>query len=247
MPLTPISWCAPLVTLSEISSSSTGSGRKKLVEDPLYCQNNLAENNIYMCSYLDQFPDHIASLVDHVRRDRDSPGPLPEELKQDSRLAELWMGSAESKVENYFKSEVFPDPGLSGNLQSSDRLLMSRHVVLDVGSKVKVSTLMPDLLYGYNPLGAFTDGHQAQFRSMGNEMVANSNGLVYPFFVIEFKADGPSGSGSLWVATNKCLKGSTSCVNIAERLNQQLRGRKSDRIQPIDSAAFSIAMRGTEA
>jgi hypothetical protein len=66
--------------------------------------------------------------------------------------------------------------------------------------------------------------------------------LIYPFFVIEFKGDGP-----LWVATNQCLGGSASCVNVAERLNCQLRHCKSDKIRPIDSAAFSIAMNGTEA
>ena len=73
MPPTPASSYAPSVAPSEISGSSTGSGRKKLVEDPLYCQNNLAENNIYMRSYLDQFPDHITSLVDQLRKNRDSP------------------------------------------------------------------------------------------------------------------------------------------------------------------------------
>jgi hypothetical protein len=82
---------------------------------------------------------------------------------------------------------------------------------------------------------------------MENEMVANNQDLIYPFFVIEFKADGPGGSGSLWVATNQCLGGSASCVNIAERLNRQLRQCNNDRLQPIDSTAFSIAMSGTEA
>ena len=101
-----------------------------------------------MRSYLDQFPNHIASLTDHVSKDHDSPGPSPEELEQDLRLAELWMGCVENKVENYFKDEIFPDPELSGNLQSSERLLMSRLAVPDVESKVRVSTLVPDLLYG---------------------------------------------------------------------------------------------------
>jgi hypothetical protein len=32
---------------------------------------------------------------------------------------------------------------------------------------------------------------------MGTEIVANTQGLVYLFFVIEFKADSPGGSGSL--------------------------------------------------
>jgi hypothetical protein len=82
---------------------------------------------------------------------------------------------------------------------------------------------------------------------MGNGMVANSQDLIYPFFVIEFKADGPSGDCSLWVATNQCLGGSASCVNIAERLNRQLRQCESKEILPINSAAFSVAMSGTEA
>ena len=78
-------------------------------------------------------------------------------------------------------------------------------------------------------------------------MIANSQSLSYPFFVIELKADGPSGAGSLWVATNQSLGASASCVNIAERLNRQLRRCKSDKVQPIDSTAFSIAMNATEA
>jgi len=71
--------------------------------------------------------------------------------------------------------------------------------------------------------------------------------LIYPFFVIEFKADGPGGSGSMWVATNQCLGGSASCVNIAECLNRQLRQCENKKVQPMGSAAFSIAMNGTEA
>jgi hypothetical protein len=82
---------------------------------------------------------------------------------------------------------------------------------------------------------------------MGNEIVANTEGLVYPFFVIEFNADGPGWSGSMWVATNQCLGGSASCVSIAERLNRQLRECKNEEVKSIDSTAFSIAMNGTEA
>ena len=66
---------------------------------------------------------------------------------------------------------------------------------------------------------------------------------MYPFFVIEFKGNG----GDLWVAINQCLGGSASCVNIAERLNRQLKACKSSKVKPIDSTAFSIAMNGTEA
>ncbi|RDL33272.1 uncharacterized protein BP5553_08711 [Venustampulla echinocandica] len=221
------SWYGPLVAPSDISGASTSSSRKSLVEDPSYRDMNLTANHIYIRPSYEQLPEHITSLVDQVRRNRDSPGPSLKQVLQDTRLAELEMGTAESKVE-------------------SDRLPMAKHAVPDFGSKLKVSTPVPDLLYGYSRTGAFHQ-QQAQFPSMGNEMVASSNGLVYPFFVIEFNADGPSGSGSLWVATNQCLGGSASCINIAERLNRQLRQYKNKTVQPIESTAFSIAMNGTEA
>ncbi len=241
-----VSGYGPSVAPSDISGASAGSSRKSLVEDPYYRDNNLAENNIYMRSFYDEFPVDIAGLVDHVRKDRDSPGLSPDQVKQNTRLERLEMGTGEPDVERYFHAHVFPDPEPTDILQRTDRNPMAKHAVPDFGSKLKVSTPVPDMLYGYNRLGAFPQ-QQAQLRSIGNEMVANTQGLVYPFFVIEFKADGPGGSGSMWVATNQCLGGSASCVNIAERLNRQLRQCKNKKVRPIDSAAFSIAMNGTEA
>jgi hypothetical protein len=117
---------------------------------------------------------------------------------------------------------------------------MFKHAVPDPGSKLKVSTPVPDMLYAYTD-GAFAQ-QQTQLMSMGTSMMANNLGLIYPFFVIEFKGDGP-----LWVATNQCAGGSASSVNIAERLNWQLRKCNNDKVRLIDSAAFSVAMNGTEA
>lgn len=238
----PVSSYAKSVTPSDIS----GSSRKSLVENPYYRDNNLAENNIYMRNFYEELPEDIAGLVDHVRKDRDSPGLSSDQLRQNTRLYDLEMGTAESAVENYFKANVFPDPERLDSLKRIDKNPMAKHVVPDVGSKLKVGTPVPVMLYGYNRLGAFPQ-QQAQLRSMGNEMVANTQGLVYPFFIIEFTADGPGGSGSMWAATNRCLGGSASCINIAERLNHQLRQCKNKNVRHIDSAAFSIAMNGTEA
>lgn len=234
----------PLDAASSAGGSDRSSG-KSLVENPLYRVANLASNNIYMRSRREEFPEHISSLVDHVGRDRASPGPSAADVWQDEDLEALEMGAPECDVQTYFQAEIFPRS--AGSLKRSDRLTMVKGAVPDVGSNLKLSTPVPDILYGYNRVGAFTEGQQAQFNSMRNEMTANSQNLIYPFCVIEFEADGSSGAGGLWVATNQCLGGSTSCVNIAERLNRQLRRCNSDKVQPIDSAAFSIAMNGTEA
>lgn len=230
------------------NTAYTGSNRKRLVEDPYYRVHNLAENNIYMRDFHDEFPEDIARLVDEVRMDRNSPGPSPDHVRQDRSLAILEMGTGEPAVENYFKANIFPDPELFDILKRIDKNPMAKQVVPDVGSDLKVSTPAPDILYGYNRLRAFTHRQQDQLRFMRNETVTSSQDLIYPFFVIEFKADGPgASSGSLWEATNQCLGGSASCVNITERLNRQLRQCKSNEVQPINSAAFSIAMSGTEA
>ncbi|KAI5861294.1 hypothetical protein GGS23DRAFT_598461 [Durotheca rogersii] len=228
------------------SGASSRSYSRSLVEDQLYRDVNLPANNIYMRSSREQFPEHIATLIDDVRRDRTSPGPSREEVWEDTALERLSLGASEPQVENYFRREIFPDPGPSDPLERADRLPMSRHAVPNTGSQLKVSNPVPDMLYGYNLHNAFPQ-QQGQLASMGSEMVANSQNLIYPFFVIEFKGDGPSGGGTIWVATNQCLGGSSSCVNIAERLNRQLKQCKSSEVSTINSAAFSIAIRGTEA
>ncbi|KAK4196192.1 hypothetical protein QBC40DRAFT_287797 [Triangularia verruculosa] len=232
----------------DISNTTPSSGRSRsLVEDLIYRDANLAENHIYMRSLGEQFPDHITGLLDDVRKDRNSPGPSLDQVSQDAALNELWMGAGDSDVEQYFRTNVFPYPTPSDGLKRCDRQPMARHTVPNIGAKLKISNPVPDMLYGYPRNGAFTRPQQAQFNSMGNIMVANSQNLIYPFFAIEFKGDGPSGGGTMWVATNQCLGASVSCVNTAERLNHQLRNCGSDVIEPVDSAAFSIAMSGTEA
>ena len=123
---------------------------------------------------------------------------------------------------------------------------MAKQLVPNIGSKLKVGAPRPGTLYGYNVVGAMPQ-QQAQLCSMGTEMIANTDGLIYPLFVIQYKADDPGGSGNMWVATNQCLRGSATCVNIAERLNRRLRQCKNEKVWPIDSTAFRIAMNSTEA
>ncbi|KAH8205658.1 hypothetical protein TruAng_000152 [Truncatella angustata] len=234
---------------SDFTAATPGSGRssgRSLVEDPLYRDINLAANNIYLRHSCDPLPENIADLVARVHRARDSPGPSSDDLKHNRDLYDLSMGTSEPEVEKYFHTHVFPDPKSFETLKRSDRQPMAKHTVPNTGSKYKVSTPVPDTLYGYNRQNAFPQ-QQGQLLSMGSEMVANNQGLIYPFFAIEFKGDGPSGSGSLWVATNQCLGASASCLKIAQRLNHLLRDCQGGSVQSIGNAAFGIAMSGTEA
>lgn len=236
---------APSIAPSDNTGATPGSSRssRALVEDPLYRNLNLAANGIYMRPPYDQFPEHVSSLVDQVRQSRDSPGPTLDQVRHDAELHQLEMeGLDEPAVERYFSNSILPYPNPGDDLRRSDRQPMSRHAVPNAGPQFRVSNPTPDMLYGYSRHHAFP-GQQTQLISLGTEPVANSQDLMYPFFVIEFKGNG----GDLWVATNECLGGSASCVNIAERLNRQLKACKNSRVKLIDSTAFSIAMNGTEA
>lgn len=227
-------------SLAPSDASSERASKKSLVEESFYRTRNLISNHIYLRGPNEDLPQDIAKLVQDVSKDRDSPGPSSDQLKDDEELHELENGVGEPAVENYFKDNLFPKPKLSCELSRTDRQPMFKHAVPDSGSKLKVSTPVPDMLYGYTD-GAFAQ-QQTQLMSMGTSIMANNLGLIYPFFVIEFKGDGP-----LWVATNQCAGGSASSVNIAERLNWQLRKCNNDQVRLIDSAAFSVAMNGTEA
>ncbi|KAL7919213.1 hypothetical protein ACQKWADRAFT_302048 [Trichoderma austrokoningii] len=233
-----------LVAHSDVSGSTPGSSRRSLLEGPFYRRLNLAANNIYMRPLHDQFPKDIDDIVRLVQQDRDSPVPSLEDVRQNIDLNELFMGAGEPIVEEYFRHNIFPNFTASESLDRAYKQPMVEQSVPQTTSQNKVSTPVPDMLYGYNPGSAFPN-QQAQLLTMGTEPIANTEGLLYPFFVIEFTGDGPGGAGSLWLATNQCLGGSASCVNIAERLNTQLRRCNSDNL--INSAAFSIAMNGTEA
>ncbi len=233
-------------------TSSSGSSESNLIEDPMYREVNLASNNIYLRSSREPCPEHIAELINHVRHDRGSPPPTFDQVWQDRTLEWLATGAGEPGVERAFQNRIFPscEPGSNAGveiLSRADRLPMAKQVVPNARSVFKVSSPVPDMLYGYSRTGAFARAQQGQINSMGRTLVANGQNLICPFFAVEFIGDGPSGNGSLWVATNECIGDSVTCVNIVELLNHDLARIRSDDVKPINSAAFSIAMSGTEA
>ncbi|KAJ8125690.1 hypothetical protein O1611_g7947 [Lasiodiplodia mahajangana] len=233
------------VSVGKGSDISGRSSAKSLVEDVFYRSRNLAVNGIYLRNVDEGFPGNVARLVRHVGGERSSPGPPLDRVCHDAELHRLENGAEESDVEEYFRTHLYPYPKSTESLKRSDKQPMFRHIVPGSRSNPRVSNPIPDMLYGYTN-EAFPQ-QQTQLISMGTEMSANNQGLLYPFFTIEFKGDGPGGTGSLWVATNQCLGSSASCINVAERLNRRLKYCKSDKIQPINNVVFSVAMNGTEA
>jgi hypothetical protein len=89
-----------------------------------------------------------------------TPGPSSE---HDADLHQPEKGAGESAVENYFKASIFPNPKLLDSLQRIDRNPMAKHGVLDVGSKLKVGNLVPNMLYECNRLEHLRAGSKLNF------------------------------------------------------------------------------------
>ncbi|KAM0346695.1 hypothetical protein ACHAPU_005408 [Fusarium lateritium] len=218
-----------------------------LVENPRYKDMNLAQNNIFIRDARTQLPSHISALVRSLTPDRVSTLPPPEEVEDNNDLFAMEIEASEAKVDNFFRTYITPISSQDDVIWRSDRVFVCKDAMPPTLPSFKLSTPVPDMLYGYNHFNAFDLEHRNEIATTGNAAFANNEGLMYPFFAVEFKGDGPSSRGSLWVATNQCLGMSTACVNIAEKLNERLGKCEFVPIRQINSASFSIVMNGTEA
>ncbi|KAM0209713.1 hypothetical protein ACHAQD_011054 [Fusarium lateritium] len=206
-----------------------------LVENPRYRDTNLSLNKISLVDSRREFPCQISTLVKSLTPDRVSTPPLPKNAQDNDDLLAMELEASEAKVENFFRDHVVPRSSQSDILWRSDSIMMSKDIVVSKMPKFKISTPIPDMLYGYNRSNAFNPEQQDWIATTGSSACANNEGLLYPFFAVEFKGDGPSSRGSLWVATNQCLGVSTACINIIERLNEKLRNCKHLPIQQVNS------------
>ncbi|RDA95002.1 hypothetical protein CP533_0135 [Ophiocordyceps camponoti-saundersi (nom. inval.)] len=231
----------PLAMTSSRQSSS-------LVQKPRYRNLNLELNGIFFLRQFEPLPEHVQNLVDCLGRDQQSPGPSQEELNRDIRLWELQTGAREADVEDYFRQSFHTLARDETIIWRTDRLPMWLHTVPAIRPQHRISKPVPDMLYGYQHSYSLSP-QQKLYCSSNPEAdgIANNADLAFPFLVIEFKADGPSGTGSLWQATNQCLGAASSCVNVIDRLNYQLEKCGKQNVRRVNTSVFSIAMSGTEA
>ncbi|TQS33432.1 hypothetical protein Golomagni_06224 [Golovinomyces magnicellulatus] len=183
--------------------------------------------------------------MDRVRRKRDSPEPTLQGMQ--TELAALQEGAEELKVSDHFTYEIASSHRKSTQVSNNRSLTMHRQHMpssntANIPLDQRLSQPVPDLLYGY------PDKAMSQYYMHTPNLIANTQGLILPFFAIEFKAEGPSSNGNLWVAENQAMGASVACVRIAENLNRRLEECANLReVQKIDTSAFSIAMSGSEA
>ncbi|KAK0748559.1 hypothetical protein B0T21DRAFT_344204 [Apiosordaria backusii] len=234
---------------TQVRTEDFASSTNASVRHPSYRERNLQPNGICIRYGRTRLPDYISSHVEGLRAERDSPSPSAEQIDGYlDELSELAEGCTEADVERVFQNAVFPEPldpayGRPAGLDRAQSSLMSSHLIPNnLESRSRVSRPKPDLLYGYSSKpqhGAFT---QRQFLAQDDLHPQNARfadattqGLRFPFFAIEFKAD-----GDLWIAANQCAGASSACVNAVDRLNTLL--QESGSKQRVDNFSYSIAM-----
>lgn len=245
----PNDWAFSMPSSTGIPSRTLGDGSNitgadvpaKNVEQPDYEEVHLAGNGIH---FSQSNPGRIDDLVKTMGQARNSPGPSEDQVLGDEDLQNLKTARLEALVEEYFLYHFFPTFQSPNPLYRIPRTGMHRHhVPKRKGYKHHACVPKPDVLFGYRKGSAFPQ-QEDPVRIMSGEMSANSGGLLYPFLVVELKGD----QGSWIGATNQCMGGSATCVNMAENLNRRLKQCTSAAtVDPIDSAVFSIAIRCAEA
>ncbi|KAM6518703.1 hypothetical protein FSOLCH5_007464 [Fusarium solani] len=185
---------ARIGTPSGVSTSGGKTG--SLVENPLYEDLNLAANNIYYRDRREPLPQHVANLVQRVQWERTSPTPSISDILADDGLAALERGAGEPTVEQYFQNNLVPQPPRNDPLRRSDKAPFQKHAVPNTGTQYRVSNPTPDVTSGYN-LSAFNTAQKMQLGKTPNMSAMNNEGMCFPFFILEFKGDGPSSNGSL--------------------------------------------------
>ncbi|KAH7475481.1 hypothetical protein FOMA001_g11406 [Fusarium oxysporum f. sp. matthiolae] len=154
---------------------------------------NLALNNILLLDSRTELPPHISTLVESLKKVRSSPEPIPQD---NDDLYDMEAGASEAKVEDFVRNNVIPLSSGIDKIKRSDRVFVGRAIIPITNPYARISVPVPDLLYGYR-LSAFEQDQRMQIATCGNFAFANSEGLTFPFFAVEFKGDGPSSKGSL--------------------------------------------------
>lgn len=86
--------------------------------------------------------------------------PPPEDAEDNNGLLAMELEASEAKVENFFRENVVPRSSQDDILWRSDRIIMSKDTVVSKMPKFKISTPIPDMLYGYNRSNAFEQEQQ---------------------------------------------------------------------------------------
>ncbi|CAI6089945.1 unnamed protein product [Clonostachys chloroleuca] len=211
--------------IDQRSAISSKTSYQALVQRPGY-RNTLLKNGIRAVRSEEELPDHISKLLERI---------LPEEPFQVCDLDQVKYHRLRNMAIEGTKEEDV------GELLSFESLSTVTRNRLDLKRGVSIVGEIAHYHLGYE-LSAFPIENLDVLDQL------DSSEIKFPFLEIEYKGDGSNSWGGLWVATNQCLGGTATFLNILDQFKTQLNQRslktQSEVLEPI---VFSVVTNGTEA
>lgn len=220
----------------------------------------LFDNHIYIRHPANPLPSTVAMSVEQmVCAEPNTCALLPDQVASAIyELDDLGLDCCESQVTSCLSNCIFPLPkkiavyGPATGLCATTGVPMARHLVppQQLAASFPVSRPRPDLLYGYphDSISStelkwlFTETQRIALSHLHPQLPLYADagdGLLFPFFAIEFKAATGTG-GNLWIATNQCAGASAACLQAVDRLNAVLGEHGCEERVP--NLCYSIAV-----
>ncbi|CAG9945351.1 unnamed protein product [Clonostachys rosea f. rosea IK726] len=207
------------------------------VRDRAY-RERLQSNGITMLDAYKNPPKHIQDTLKNM---------LPAEsvtitgdLDTAENRAMAISGVDEDLVKHLFQSLIRDRIDRSRLKFVGNKMLDSLRVP-NIRGRDRISTPKPDVYLGY------------RHETFDNELQGllghyDRNHVKFAFLGVELKGDDETTLGGLWIATNQCMGGAATFLNIQNRLQSTLRDnslvKEADALKPV---VFSVASNGTEA
>lgn len=239
-------------------------------DHPQYREVNLRAHKIFLQGVREPLPEHVANLVYQVQHSSSSNNnnnnngsigpssrdPTTSEIEADTLLQNLNLGqTTKPMIARIFTQRILPRRHPFDVYSRTFGAPFARWAPYDPGSSpdsedlrvlaIPLGSSAPDILYGYDLQNSFSHAQRCFLQAMDLE-----SELQVPFLAVECVGDqyGPEGGGSMFTATNRCLRNAAACVDIAGNLTNEVRQYDQGAYwSGIESQVFSVATNGTEA
>ncbi|KAF5003272.1 hypothetical protein FDECE_10172 [Fusarium decemcellulare] len=207
----------------------------------------LSNGMIYLEPYraFKEVPPRVKKLVKKMvfLGDYSSLDEEGEDIKSTSSLRQIEESSTPAMIMEYWRALPSERPA-GPDLYCSENDALYRKWMPRVPGMETFGDPEPAMLYGYH-LKQFGPSKVRRLKSLSQAKV-NNGGLLYPFLAVVIQDhDDSIMKRSHGAATDTCLASSSVCINVMQKLRQDLKASGARCSSTTNDVAFSVAMNGT--
>lgn len=216
----------PATSIFEFYALMSGAtdSTKSSARSPDYSELVLFRNNICYAPSDQKLPPAVQETWDLIERNL---GTEVETMDADDWRYVRKLQRCGPEVSNAMAlliETVFPKRPREGALMRWEAAPFRADLVPTKDGIRRVSIPQPDMTYGYADLYAFSEPQRTTHEQVGP--IDTSGNVSYPFFIAEFKVNGP-----LWQASNQCLGAAATTIAYTEQLNVLLEENGKAKVQ----------------